>query len=155
MSSWDNPDVLPASARPRSRNNAEPDIDEDAWSCSEVSNSDDEDDSGPATATPTPPSRSRPVSMGEESSGLSLGLDNPTVAMMNAYGIGVGGVVDVENGPRYVALADYGPLGPAEVSLKEGDVVTLVKVGCGGWWFVKTLQTLGGELTMKLNFRLS
>ncbi len=43
VSSWDNPDVM-AAGRPKSRTpTTEPDIDEDLWSCSEMSNSDDDD----------------------------------------------------------------------------------------------------------------
>lgn len=84
-----------------------------------MSNSDDDDNS-----TATPPSR--PLSIGDESA-----------VAMNVYGVGE----NVENSPRYVVLADYGPMGPAEVLLKEGDIVSLVKVGCGGWWFVKILHS--------------
>jgi hypothetical protein len=115
VSSWDNPEVM---GRPKSRL-TDCEIDEDMWS-SEVSNSDDED------STATPPSR--PLSMGEEPQSISV------------YGIGE----NVENSPKYIVLADYGALGPAEVSLKERDIVTVVKVGCGGWWFVKILHTSAG-----------
>jgi len=38
---------------------------------------------------------------------------------------------------RYVALADYAPLGPTESALKEGDIVDLVRIGCSGWWYVR------------------
>ncbi|XP_035716330.1 guanine nucleotide exchange factor DBS isoform X4 [Folsomia candida] len=121
VSSWDNPDVVP---RPKSRISNECDIDEDLWSCSEMSNSDDDDNS-----TATPPSR--PLSIGDESA-----------VAMNVYGVGE----NVENSPRYVVLADYGPMGPAEVLLKEGDIVSLVKVGCGGWWFVKILHSTASAI---------
>ncbi|KAE8748668.1 hypothetical protein FOCC_FOCC004681 [Frankliniella occidentalis] len=40
-------------------------------------------------------------------------------------------------GGRYVSLADYSAIGRSEVSMAEGDVVELLKVGCAGWWFVK------------------
>lgn len=113
VSSWDNPEIR---SRSKTRN-TECEIDEEMWS-SEVSNSDDDDNS-----TATPPSR--PLSIGEE----------PT--SINVYGIGE----NVENGSKYVALAEYAALGPAEVSLKEGDVVSLIKVGCGGWWFVRILSS--------------
>lgn len=33
-------------------------------------------------------------------------------------------------------------MGHSEVSLREGDVVELLKVGCAGWWFVKILGKL-------------
>lgn len=40
-------------------------------------------------------------------------------------------------GGRYVSLADYSAIGRSEVSMSEGDVVELLKIGCAGWWFVK------------------
>lgn len=40
---------------------------------------------------------------------------------------------------RYIALADYCAVGNSEVSMREGDMVELLKVGCAGWWFVKVL----------------
>lgn len=40
-------------------------------------------------------------------------------------------------GGRYVSLADYSAVGRSEVSMTEGDVVELLKIGCAGWWFVK------------------
>lgn len=40
-------------------------------------------------------------------------------------------------GGRYVSLADYSAIGRSEVSMTEGDVVELLKVGCAGWWFVR------------------
>ncbi|XP_075216691.1 guanine nucleotide exchange factor DBS-like isoform X2 [Lycorma delicatula] len=46
---------------------------------------------------------------------------------------------------RYIALADYCAVGPSEVSMKEGDVVELLKVGCAGWWYVRLLG-MGGQL---------
>lgn len=30
-------------------------------------------------------------------------------------------------------------MGHSEVSMKDGDTVELLKVGCAGWWFVKVL----------------
>ncbi|XP_044580212.1 guanine nucleotide exchange factor DBS-like isoform X5 [Cotesia glomerata] len=44
-------------------------------------------------------------------------------------------------GGRYVALADYCAVGPAEVTMREGDHLELLKVGCAGWWFVKLIGT--------------
>ncbi|XP_026676823.1 guanine nucleotide exchange factor DBS [Diaphorina citri] len=38
---------------------------------------------------------------------------------------------------KYLALADYDAVGHSEVSLKEGDPVELLKVGCAGWWYIK------------------
>ena len=38
-----------------------------------------------------------------------------------------------------MSLADYCGVGHSEVSMKEGDTVELLKVGCAGWWFVKVL----------------
>lgn len=49
-------------------------------------------------------------------------------------------------GTRYISLADYCGVGHSEVSMKEGDTVELLKVGCAGWWFVKVL----GKRTQKL-----
>lgn len=48
----------------------------------------------------------------------------------------------VVQGSRFVSLADYCAMGHSEVSLREGDVVELLKVGCAGWWFVKILGKL-------------
>lgn len=42
-------------------------------------------------------------------------------------------------GSVLVSLADYCAVGPSEVSLREGDPVELLKVGCAGWWFVKLI----------------
>ncbi|XP_037046123.1 uncharacterized protein LOC119081363 isoform X4 [Bradysia coprophila] len=47
---------------------------------------------------------------------------------------------EVLPGTRYVSLADYCGVGHSEVSIKEGDTVELLKVGCAGWWFVKVLD---------------
>ncbi|XP_058124508.1 guanine nucleotide exchange factor DBS [Anopheles ziemanni] len=44
-------------------------------------------------------------------------------------------------GHKFVSLADYCAMGNSEVSMKETDVVELLKVGCAGWWFVKVLAT--------------
>lgn len=38
---------------------------------------------------------------------------------------------------KYIALADYNAIGHNEVSIKEGDIFELLKVGCAGWWFVR------------------
>ncbi|XP_076261206.1 guanine nucleotide exchange factor DBS-like isoform X2 [Rhynchophorus ferrugineus] len=42
---------------------------------------------------------------------------------------------------RYIALADYCAIGNSEVSMRDGDIVELLKVGCAGWWFVKVIGT--------------
>ncbi|CRL00204.1 CLUMA_CG013478, isoform A [Clunio marinus] len=42
-------------------------------------------------------------------------------------------------GTKFISLADYCAMGNSEVSMKEGDVVELKKVGCAGWWFVRVL----------------
>jgi hypothetical protein len=42
-------------------------------------------------------------------------------------------------GGRFTALADYCAVGHSEVSMHEGDVVELVKVGCAGWWYIKLI----------------
>lgn len=31
-------------------------------------------------------------------------------------------------------------MGHSEVSMKEGDTVELLKIGCAGWWYVKILS---------------
>ncbi|XP_044741334.1 guanine nucleotide exchange factor DBS-like isoform X4 [Chrysoperla carnea] len=45
-------------------------------------------------------------------------------------------ITDMNRG-KYVALADYNAIGHNEVSIKEGDIFELLKVGCAGWWFVR------------------
>lgn len=30
-------------------------------------------------------------------------------------------------------------MGHSEVSMRDNDIVELLKVGCAGWWFVKVL----------------
>ncbi|XP_043285337.1 guanine nucleotide exchange factor DBS-like isoform X3 [Venturia canescens] len=42
-------------------------------------------------------------------------------------------------GGRYLALADYCAVGQSEVTMREGDNLELLKVGCAGWWFVKLI----------------
>ncbi|XP_031842251.1 guanine nucleotide exchange factor DBS isoform X1 [Nomia melanderi] len=44
-------------------------------------------------------------------------------------------------GGRYIALADYCAVGQSEVTMREGDNLELLKVGCAGWWFVKLIGT--------------
>ncbi|XP_041774383.1 uncharacterized protein LOC121594789 isoform X4 [Anopheles merus] len=44
-------------------------------------------------------------------------------------------------GHKFVSLADYCAMGNSEVSMKEAEVVELLKVGCAGWWFVKVIAT--------------
>lgn len=43
-------------------------------------------------------------------------------------------------GNRFVSLADYCAMGHSEVSVKEGDTVELLKIGCAGWWYVKIIS---------------
>lgn len=31
-------------------------------------------------------------------------------------------------------------MGHSEVSMKEGDTVELLKIGCAGWWYVNVLS---------------
>ena len=38
----------------------------------------------------------------------------------------------------YKVLADYSALSDRELSMQEGEVVELIKVGCGGWWYVRS-----------------
>ncbi|KAK4316259.1 hypothetical protein Pmani_012567 [Petrolisthes manimaculis] len=42
---------------------------------------------------------------------------------------------------RFLVLADYNAMGGSEVSLREGDHVDLIKVGCAGWWYVRVAGT--------------
>ena len=39
----------------------------------------------------------------------------------------------------YKVLADYSALSDRELSMAEGEVVELIKVGCGGWWYVRSV----------------
>ncbi|XP_034141219.1 uncharacterized protein LOC117591927 isoform X9 [Drosophila guanche] len=43
-------------------------------------------------------------------------------------------------GSKFIALADYTAMGHSEVSMREGETVELLKVGCAGWWFVRILD---------------
>ena len=43
---------------------------------------------------------------------------------------------DTEPG-LYRVLADYSALSDRELSMQEEEVVELMKVGCGGWWYVR------------------
>lgn len=47
--------------------------------------------------------------------------------------------ITYNQGAMYVSLADYCAMSETEVSIKERDLVELLKVGCAGWWFVKLL----------------
>lgn len=40
---------------------------------------------------------------------------------------------------KYIALADYCAVGNSEISMREGDILELLKVGCAGWWFVRVI----------------
>ncbi|XP_030369624.1 guanine nucleotide exchange factor DBS isoform X2 [Scaptodrosophila lebanonensis] len=44
-------------------------------------------------------------------------------------------------GSKFVALADYTAMGHSEVSMREGETIELLKVGCAGWWYVRVLDT--------------
>lgn len=44
-----------------------------------------------------------------------------------------------KKGSKYVSLADYCAMGNSEVSMKEGETVILMKLGCAGWWYVRVL----------------
>ncbi|XP_037089598.1 guanine nucleotide exchange factor DBS-like [Pollicipes pollicipes] len=46
---------------------------------------------------------------------------------------------------RFMVLADYQAVGLSEVSLREGDIVQLLKVGCAGWWYVRTPAEAAAE----------
>lgn len=42
-------------------------------------------------------------------------------------------------GSKFIALADYTAMGHSEVSMREGESIELLKVGCAGWWYVRVL----------------
>jgi hypothetical protein len=42
--------------------------------------------------------------------------------------------------PGFIALADYPAMDPSELGLNEGDLVTVIKVGSAGWWYVRNLS---------------
>ncbi|XP_068144544.1 uncharacterized protein [Drosophila tropicalis] len=44
-------------------------------------------------------------------------------------------------GSKFIALADYTAMGHSEVSMREGETIELLKVGCAGWWYVRVLDT--------------
>ena len=45
----------------------------------------------------------------------------------------------------YRVLADYSALSDRELSMQEGEVVELVKIGCAGWWYVRLAGYHSGE----------
>ncbi|KAH8399221.1 hypothetical protein KR215_005244 [Drosophila sulfurigaster] len=44
-------------------------------------------------------------------------------------------------GSKFIALADYTAMGHSEVSMREGEAIELLKVGCAGWWYVRVLDS--------------
>ncbi|XP_035221623.1 guanine nucleotide exchange factor DBS-like, partial [Stegodyphus dumicola] len=42
---------------------------------------------------------------------------------------------------RYIVLGDYEAVDVGEVSLHEGQIVEIEKIGCAGWWYVRCLDT--------------
>ncbi|EDW01431.1 GH21435 [Drosophila grimshawi] len=42
-------------------------------------------------------------------------------------------------GSKFIALSDYTAMGHSEVSMREGEAIELLKVGCAGWWYVRVL----------------
>ncbi|XP_014241570.1 guanine nucleotide exchange factor DBS-like isoform X3 [Cimex lectularius] len=46
-------------------------------------------------------------------------------------------IIPYSQGSRYRVLADYNAVGHSELSVHEGDLVTLLKVGLAGWWYVR------------------
>ena len=45
---------------------------------------------------------------------------------------------------QYIALADYNRVGSGEISMREGDILEVLKIGNEGWWFVR-LRATGEE----------
>ena len=43
--------------------------------------------------------------------------------------------------PLYKVLAEYTAISAREVELQEGEMVSLVKIGCAGWWYVRRLAS--------------
>ncbi|XP_041631623.1 uncharacterized protein [Drosophila kikkawai] len=63
-------------------------------------------------------------------------------------------------GSKFIALADYTAMGHSEVSLREGDTIELLKVGCAGWWYVRVLDSCAegwapGAYTQSINRKSS
>ena len=57
---------------------------------------------------------------------------------MYEFKIVINFVIIIEfKGSRYRVLADYTALSNSELTMKEGDFVSLLKVGCAGWWYVR------------------
>jgi hypothetical protein len=44
-------------------------------------------------------------------------------------------------------LADYMALTGRELNLEEGEIVELIKIGCSGWWFVRSVYSVFGQLS--------
>jgi len=114
MASWDNYDK-----KQRTTDEIE---EEPCWS-SDVSNSD------------------------EEESVTSSALSK--VASFSSSGGTQDGILEGSSGaslghPKFLVLADYSAMSTGEVSLKEGDIVNMLKVGCAGWWFVKVIASHSG-----------
>ena len=47
--------------------------------------------------------------------------------------------------PQYRVLADYTALSGRELTMHEGEIVELVKIGCAGWWYVRLANDLDIE----------
>ena len=43
--------------------------------------------------------------------------------------------------PLYKVLASYTAISPREVGLEEGEMVSLIKIGCAGWWYVRMVAS--------------
>ncbi|XP_031630379.1 uncharacterized protein LOC116345285 isoform X1 [Contarinia nasturtii] len=98
--------------------------------CSNIS-----DESGPTPAAPISSSSSEQDN--HEAGAWSSDYSNSEDEYPNAE--------DTAPGNRFVSLADYCAMGHSEVSMKEGDVVELLKIGCAGWWFIRDLSNNGAE----------
>uniref|UniRef100_A0A6P4FMQ7 Guanine nucleotide exchange factor DBS-like n=1 Tax=Drosophila rhopaloa TaxID=1041015 RepID=A0A6P4FMQ7_DRORH len=48
---------------------------------------------------------------------------------------------NISPGSTFLALANYSATGHSEVSMREGDTIELLKVGCDGWWYIRALDT--------------
>lgn len=48
---------------------------------------------------------------------------------------------DDETEVIYTAIADYTPFETSELSFIQGDILQVLRVGDGGWWFARSQRT--------------
>lgn len=69
--------------------------------------------------------------------GLAKGREEDELASSSDFSNSDDEETFTNQGSRYRVLADYTALSHSELSMKEGDLVSLLKVGCAGWWYVR------------------